>query len=243
MRASVRWMAALASMTLMLAAPARAVQPPGTAAPWSYEGKTGPAHWGDLDPRYALCKSGSRQSPIDITGAFAATPPPLTFHYQSRPIEVGERGHAGGDRGRGNYIMIGSRIYRLADIHFHHPSEHTFNKEAFALEAHLVHTSDDGATAVVAILIKPGDPSLALPSLADDGHPWVDPALLLPLDHSYYRYNGSLTTPPCTEGVTWFVMKSPIEMSMAQLSVLSEDVENTSRPTQPTNGRFIVEVK
>lgn len=244
MRSSGPWTVVLATMTLALVAPARAAQPRGAGARWSYEGETGPAHWGDLDPRYAACKSGLRQSPIDIAGTFPASPPSLIFHYQSRPIELDERGDdASVDHGHGNYLAVGSKIYRLTQLHFHHPSEHTLNKEAFPLEAHLVHAASDGAKLVVAILIKPGDPSLALPSIADNGHPWVDPALLLPVDHSYYRYNGSLTTPPCSEGVTWLVMKSPIEMSQPQLAALSEDVENTARPTQPANGRFILEVK
>lgn len=214
---------------------------------WSYSGATGPAQWALLSEEYEAC-DGNAQSPIDITDATPDdTLGALDVSYVSVPVErdpeqyvtTFEVEDAGG-------FAVDGRHYMLVEFHFHTPSEHTVEGQRFAAEAHFVHEGEDGTPAVVAVMVEEGaanDPlESVLPGTADRGNaagtqPQVDPGALLPESNAYYTYTGSLTTPPCTEGVRWFVLQEPVEASPEQTRQLKG--EGTNRPVQPLNGRTV----
>lgn len=223
--------------------------------PWSYAGPRGPAHWGELDPEYALCASGHEQSPIDIRDAQRAALPPLRFEYHLRPIgSVTNNGAAirvdyHDAPGSGDFLIVGNRRYQLTQFHFHRPSEETIDGRRYAMVLHLMHRADDGEVAGVAVLIKAGRPNAALAPLwqhmpAQAGQEAVpglelDLTQLLPAEHGYYSYRGSQTAPPCNEGVRWFVLQTPIEVSAQQIAAYARIYPHDVRPLQPRNGRSI----
>lgn len=210
----------------------------GGSEDWSYDGATGPAHWASLSEAYAPC-DGDAQSPVDITGAQPDDRlPPLQVSYAPAPAQRDPSGHVThvDVEGAGALTFRGRR-YTLDQFHFHTPSEHTIEGQSFAAEAHFVHEDDAGAVAVLAVMIEEGAESDMLRRTLSERDVQIDPGRLLPADLSYYTYVGSLTTPPCTEGVRWIVLRAPATLSPAQVERMKGD--HTNRPVQPLNGRRI----
>lgn len=223
---------------------------------WSYSGSEGPEFWGALSANFEACNTGRNQSPIDIKGTLLdATLPPIPFKYTMlTPSEIINNGHTVQvNMASGGEIIVDGISFKLKQFHFHTPSENKINGQSFPLEAHFVHLSDDNKIAVVAIVFSPGadDPTLKslwdnLPMNAGDANK-LDSHSLKPLEFDkklvdYYRFNGSLTTPPCTEGVRWIVMKKPFHVSKAQVEKLQQALKQANnRPVQPLNARVIVE--
>lgn len=223
------------------------------AAPhWSYSGHGGASHWSELQADFATCKLGGEQSPIDIRGAAKAELPALGFGYAAGKAEVVNNGHTiQVNVGEGNSVKLAAGNFQLLQFHFHTPSEEKINGKQFPLVAHLVHRNEEGKLAVVAVLFKQGkaNPVLArifgaMPAKADGkaelAEP-LNPADLLPASQSYYAFMGSLTTPPCSEGVRWQVLKQPVELSKGQLAAFRKLYPMNARPVQPLNGRSLQE--
>ena len=219
---------------------------------WSYEGDTGPEHWGSLKPEYATCASGRRQSPIDIRDSFRVDLEPIQFRYRPSEFRVIDNGHTVQVEVGGGSISLLGRSYDLVQFHFHRPSEERVNGKSFEMVAHLVHRAEDGRLAVVAVLLEKGsehpliqtvwnnlplekEEYVAPPGLS------IDVAQLLPTDTSYYTYMGSLTTPPCSEGVLWLVLRQPQQISAEQLAIFARLYRHNARPIQPSFGRMIKE--
>ncbi len=219
---------------------------------WSYSGPDGPDHWGDLDPTFALCKNGKEQSPIDIHDAHDSALQPIQFDYLPVPLKIINNGHTIQISVKsGGGITIGGAKYQLVQFHFHKPSEEAINGKHFDMVVHLVHRDEGGKLAVVAVLLKNGRENPALQLLwnnmpADKGkehapeNVMVNVAGLLPVNQNYYTFAGSLTTPPCGEGVTWYVLQSPVEVSGAQIAAFGKLFPMNARPIQPTNNRQVL---
>ena len=240
------------------AAPATAVRPGPKLPPahqhWSYEGEGGPESWGRLQPEFATCASGQRQSPIDIRDGIAVELEPIAFEYQPGAFRVIDNGHTVQvNVAPGNFVGVGGRRYELLQFHFHRPSEERIAGRQFAMVVHLVHRSADGRLAVVAVLLDEGPAhplvqlvwnNLPLEKHEEQAAPMpLDPASLLPNDRRYYTYMGSLTTPPCTEGVLWLVMKQPVTLSPEQAAIFGRLYPMNARPIQPGSGRLVKESK
>jgi carbonic anhydrase len=222
---------------------------------WSYGGKDGPSHWGELDKTFSACKVGHKQSPIDIRAPKAADLPPIQFAYQPTPLHIVNNGHTiQVNYAPGSFVTIGDARYQLTQFHFHHPSEERINGKGFEMVAHLVHATPDGALAVVAVLLDAGaaNPMIArlwqhLPAhegpeqTLDDLQ--IDVTELLPQDRGYYTFTGSLTTPPCTEDITWFVLKTPGRISQRQADAFAKIYPRDARPIQPLYGREVLASK
>ena len=221
---------------------------------WGYEGA---AHWGDLDPAYAACNAGKEQSPIDIRNAQKAELPALRFEYQSAPLKflvnngytIRVNYHA---PIRGGFLIAGDKRYALTQFHFHRPSEEYIHGKPYDMVAHFMHESSDGKVAGVAVLLKAGQENSLIKRIwahmpesesVEQEFPGVEvnPAELLPHDMGYYTYMGSLTAPPCDEGVVWFVMKTPVESSPEQVRAFAKLYPHDVRPIQPVNGRVVKE--
>ena len=220
---------------------------------WSYTGPSGPPHWGSLSEEYRTCAFGAKQSPIDITDYAFDDGPPVAFHYSGVAIAARNNGHTVYlDYGPGNAIDVGRQRYELQGIHYHSPSEHTLDGESFAAELHLVHQDTDGTLAVVGLLYRLGEVNPPIQSILDaapDNIGSVDlstgppAAHYIPAISNYYGYNGSLTTPPCTEGVRWIVMQSISTVSQQQVNRLQELTDGpNNRPVQPIGSRAIIAV-
>ena len=222
---------------------------------WGYTGAIGPDAWAKLSAEFATCAKGRRQSPIDLVDAELS---PLTleqvkFDYAPAAFQVVHNGHTIEVRpGKENHIVARSKKYKLLQFHFHHPSEERFNGKAFALDAHFVHRSEDGELAVVTVLFEEGaaNPELQrlwdyMPLDANDSMRSAEgvtfnPVSMLPVDRAkYLQYIGSLTTPPCTEGVVWIVLRQPVTASPEQIALFRKMVGMNARPVQPVNGRLI----
>lgn len=220
-------------------------------AHWSYGGHGGPAEWAALNPEFATCKLGRHQSPIDIRGAKTADLPAIAFNYQPVPLSVIDNGHTiQVNYAPGSWIDVGGARYELVQFHFHKPSEEKIDGKAHAMVAHLVHKNAEGRLAVVAVLLDGGGASATIDSI------WknlpaekekavtvpgvsVDASTLLPKDRAYYTFQGSLTTPPCSEDVTWLVLKTPTKISDGEIARFAKIYPMNARPTQPLNGRPI----
>ena len=218
---------------------------------WTYAGATGPDHWAELDPEWEACGAGRRQSPIDVGGAAAGDLKPLTFRYRDSLASVTDTGHTVlFSPNASNVLRIGRRaVGTLAQVHFHAGSEHRVAGRTFPLELHLVHHDADEHLTVVGVLVRRGAPNKAATEMlgempADHDAPTVfgsiDPAGLLPDRLRSVRYAGSLTTPPCTEGVRWVVLTRPITMSPAQIAAFREHYAENQRPLQALNGRSLL---
>jgi carbonic anhydrase len=224
-------------------------------AHWAYEGKDGPNKWATLDPAYSECKVGHHQSPIDIRHAEKADLPPIQFDYSPTPLRIVDNGHTVMvNYAPGSFIIVGDHRYQLTNLHFHHPSEEHINGKGFDMVIHMVHSDASGNLAVVAILLKSGKVNPALEIVWDhlpkekDKVAAVESVLInaadfLPVDRGYYTFVGSLTTPPCTEPVTWFVLKTPEEISRREVEVFARLYPHDARPTQRLEGRVIRETK
>lgn len=218
---------------------------------WSYEGPTGPEHWGEVCGD-CLCSNGTRQSPIDLTGAEPAGLPALEFRYRTTPLVVQNNGHTIKVPWRpGSFLLIGSERYQLLELHFHTPSEHTVNGATRPLEAHLVHANATGDLAVVGVFLteaRAGNSTVAAiwPHLPDEEGVIQVPGQrvsaggLLPAPRGYFRYGGSLTTPPCGEGVRWHVLRNPVAITSAEIARFREIFAHNARPVQPLDGRKVL---
>ncbi len=243
----------LIAVMVMVAVPLLASEKGAAEHDWSYEGEHGPTHWGDVKSDYVMCKTGKNQSPIDIRGTRKADLPPIQFAYQPAQLRIINNGHSiQVNYTEGSFITVGGKPYQLVQFHFHHPSEEKIKGKNFEMVAHLVHKSVEGNLAVVAVLIKKGQANAFIETLwshlpKEEGveeapaDVTIDASKLLPAQHGYYTYTGSLTTPPCTEGVTWFVLKTPIEVSSAQINQFAHFYKNNARPVQPLDGRVVSE--
>ncbi len=219
-------------------------------AHWGYEGAVAPQFWGQLDPAYAACSLGKNQSPVDITNAVPQTLPPIEFHYRSSRLRIVNNGHTiQVNYDPGSYISVAGVRYELLQFHFHTPSEHTFGGKFADLEAHLVHRNPEGQFAVIGVAFYVGVHNGTLQPLwevmpATEGPEQAFPTTvnafdLLPVVRLTYRYSGSLTTPPCSEGVFWAVMTTSLTLSRAQLNAFAAIFPHNNRPVQPLNGRVI----
>lgn len=218
---------------------------------WAYEGDTGPERWGDLKPEFSACKAGHSQSPIDIAGTVKADLPAVETHYGDTTLRVINNGHAiQANYDKGSYAVIGGKRYDLLQFHFHGPSENTIDGKAFPLEGHLVHKSEDGKLAVIGVLYKEGKDNKTI------GDVWknvpqeqgtekaakdekINAKGIMPVEMAYYHFMGSLTVPPCTEGVSWNVLKTPVEVSAKQIEEFRKYYKNSARPVQPLHGRVV----
>ena len=217
---------------------------------WSYQGHGGPAEWGELDPAFATCQLGKLQSPIDIRGAKAADLPAIKFDYKPSPLKVIDNGHSiQVNYATGSSIDVGGTRYELVQFHFHKPSEEKIDGKAHAMVAHLVHKGADGKLAVVAVLLDDGGTNSTIDTIwknlpQEKGkevavNATVDAATLLPADHGYYTFQGSLTTPPCSEDVRWFVLKTPLKIAGSEITAFGKIYPMNARPSQPLNGRTL----
>ena len=224
----------------------------GRAAHWSYEGEGGPAHWGAMKPEFATCSSGKRQSPIDIRDGIKVQLDPVQFEYKPSGFRVIDNGRTiQVNVAAGNTIEVMGRHFELMQFHFHRPSEERIDGRQFDMVAHLVHKDLDGRLAVVAVLLDRGSAQPLvqtiwnnLPLEKGDEVPakgTIDLNALLPPERSYFTYIGSLTTPPCSEGVLWMVMKQPVPVSPDQIAIFSRLYPMNARPIQSASGRLIKE--
>jgi carbonic anhydrase len=221
---------------------------------WGYSGEIGPEKWAGLSEEYQLCDSGRNQSPIDIQKTEETKLPGLSFNYggsagvlHRKPTSVELEMPAE------NVLEVGGQSFELKQFHFHSPAEHTIQGETYPLELHLVHESEAGDLAVVAVLYKEGEQHRDIYRILNYLPPGkgesrrldtadINPLGLLPDDRAYYRYNGSLTTPPCTEGVRWYVMQATPEVSSSQIDTFKRAVGGpNARPIQPLNARVVLE--
>lgn len=217
--------------------------------PWGYGGDTGPERWGGLHADFALCGTGTMQSPVDLANPTRADLPDLQFDYRPTPLRSVNKGHTlQVEYQPGSTLVVGSTRYELLQFHFHTPAEHRLRGMEFPAELHLVHRGPDGGLAVVGVLIQRGDRNEALHPLwsnlpgrvGQERHVpsmSIDAGALLPASREHYRYPGSLTTPPCTEGVQWHVLQEPIQMSAEQIASLDAAIGTSNRPVQPLGSR------
>jgi len=219
---------------------------------WDYEGHAGPEAWGQLRPEYSKCANGQRQSPIDIRGGIAVDLEPIRFDYRPSAFSVIDNGHTVQVNVEpGNAITITGRRYELVQFHFHRPSEERVNGRQYDMVAHLVHKDAEGRLAVVAVLLDRGSAQAIVQSVWNNlplekgdevrAGTRIDLAQLLPEDKRYYTYMGSLTTPPCSEGVLWMVMKQPVPIAPEQVAIFARLYPMNARPIQQADGRLIKE--
>ncbi|MDN4493475.1 carbonic anhydrase [Ureibacillus aquaedulcis] len=226
---------------------------------WSYTGETGPEQWINVNSNYEACGRGELQSPINIEIKETADQQEavklaeqISLNYDQAIFTVENIGHTieANSTTLENSLLINDKEYKLTGIHFHSPSEHQLNGQYFDMEAHLYHKSEEGEMAIIGLFIESGEENLVLAEMWDeiptDGdeaakilkNP-VDLQLLLPEQKSVYQYMGSITAPPCTEGVNWFILEQPIEMSDDQINRFSSIFLQNNRPIQELNGRDV----
>jgi len=219
---------------------------------WGYEGERGPGHWGSLEPEFKACELGLEQAPIDLEGAVRAELAGVRPQFQATRLEILNNGHTVQvNCAPGSGSTIDGERYELLQFHFHHPSEHLLSGKAFDLELHFVHKSAAGRLAVLGVFMRPGMENVALEPIwkAMPEHPtearshdvMIEPARLLPRSPAYFRYWGSLTTPPCSEGVLWSVYREPVEVSEGQIRRFAELFPLNARPVQPRHRRFLLQ--
>lgn len=219
---------------------------------WGYSGHEGPEFWGKLHPDFSHCSEGKNQAPINLTGMMDGDLSPLTVNYLPGGNEIINNGHTiKVDYSPGSTFTIDGHQYELKQFHFHTPSENWINDQSYPMEAHFVHTDKSGNIAVIALMFKAGDknPELekaweAMPEKSEHNHKLaktVNAKKLLPHALDYYRFNGSLTTPPCSEGVLWIVMKESVTASKEQIEKFSHAMPHpNNRPVQPKYARVVL---
>jgi carbonic anhydrase len=244
---------ALAALTLCVASLACAQTADHGNTPWDYEGKHGALAWGKLDPAWKACSQGHEQSPIDIRNArLNKNLQPIEFHYVAGPVTLENNGHTiVAHVDPGSYIVAGGVRYDLVEFHFSHPSEEAVKGKLTDMAVHLVHKSADGKLAIIAVRLAEdrGDANAVLATLwphlpTKTGQTakvtdMVSPAGFLPADRGYWTFMGSLNTPPCTEGVRWFVYEQVISLSREQSRMFGALFKVNSRPLQDPHGRRI----
>jgi carbonic anhydrase len=220
-------------------------------AHWSYEGATGPDKWGDLDAANKVCSVGTQQSPVDITGAIKAQLPPLKIAWGKNADTIVNNGHTIQlNVAKGSTLTFGREPYTLVQFHFHRPSEHLIGGKSFPMEVHFVHAHVSGALAVVGALMATGKLNSVFSKIVatmpvHEGEPVkADPAInpngLLPARLTYYRYPGSLTTPPCAETVEWLLLTDPIQVADADVAGFAKLYAMNARPVQKANRRAVL---
>lgn len=224
-------------------------------AHWSYSGKEGPDHWGSLSEEFALCSEGRNQSPVDLREQMAVGAqglPELDIRYRDVPLKIINNGHTVQVKyPLGSYIKIGGKRYELLQYHFHTPSEHKKEGFNYPMEVHLVHSDGDGNLAVIGILFQEGEANPHIDKLLGyipkeknklqlHENDSLNPVNFLPGNTEFYKYSGSLTTPPCSEGVYWMVFKQPVEASARQLMQMNEVMGENARPVQDINSRALL---
>jgi carbonic anhydrase len=218
-------------------------------AHWSYEGEEGPERWGELDPSYALCAEGSAQTPIDIVNPLPAELADPEFAYEAGTAGVENTGHTiQANATPGSVLRFGGEEYPLAQMHFHAPSEHTIEGVRSPVEVHFVHKTEDDRISVIGVQLtavespneawRPFIDALTVEE-AETVEASVDWRAMLPADPSTIRYSGSLTTPPCTEGVSWLLMQQPVAVSAEQIEAFETAYSGNNRPLQPLNDRVV----
>lgn len=219
---------------------------------WEYSGEAGAENWAKLSPDFAAC-AGKNQSPINLTGLIEAQLKPIAFAYKAGTTEILNNGHTVQvNAAAGSSIALDGIQFELKQFHFHAPSENLIKGKSFPLEAHFVHADKDGNLAVVAVMFNEGKANRALekawaqmPKNAGDKlslNEKISPTEILPKNHDYYRFNGSLTTPPCSEGVRWLVMKHPAAASKEQIAEFAHVMHHpNNRPVQSVNARPVLQ--
>ncbi|WP_456400605.1 carbonic anhydrase [Persephonella sp.] len=220
---------------------------------WSYHGEHGPEHWGDLKEDYIMCKIGKNQSPVDINRIVEAELKNIKINYSSGGSKITNNGHTiKVSYEGGSYIVVDGVRFELKQFHFHAPSEHKLKGQQFPFEAHFVHADKQGNLAVIGVFFKEGKENPIIKKIWENmpekageetklSHK-INAEDLLPKERDYYRYSGSLTTPPCSEGVRWIVMEEELEMSKEQIEKFRKVMGgDTNRPVQPLNARIILE--
>ena len=228
---------------------------PAKAVHWGYAGDIGPERWAELAPENKACAVGTRQSPIDIREGIAVELEKISFDYRASSFSVQDNGHTVQvNVAPGNALTVMGRRYELVQFHFHRPSEERVNGKQFDMVAHLVHKDAEGRLAVVAVLLERGRDDKPQPLVqtvwanlplekgeALPAQVQIDLNQLLPAERGYYTYMGSLTTPPCTEGVLWMVMRQPVQLTAQQIGIFARLYPMNARPLQAGSGRLIKE--
>lgn len=233
------------------------VEPAGSApthgqahVEWGYTGAVDASHWAELSQSYAICSTGQQESPIDLRGATDARLGTLALSWKPFPLAATNNGHTVQfDTPAGSSFALQGKRYDLAQFHIHHPSEHLLNGVRFPLELHFVHKRADGVIGVIGVLVAEGSTNPVLQKVIDTvpatrdatrTGPVLDPNALLPVGRQFFRYEGSLTTPPCTESVDWVVLARPITASKAQIEQFQSVFPFNARPIQALNRRFLL---
>ena len=220
-------------------------------AHWGYEGATGPAHWGEMDAASKVCGTGSQQSPIDISHPLKAQLPAIKIAWHDRCETIVNNGHTIElDVVPGSTLSLGDDNFTLLQFHFHHPSEHTIGGKNFPMEVHFVHGNAAGNLAVLGVLMTAGSNNATFnkivatmprragsPAKADKA---INPHMLLPSGRDYYRYEGSLTTPPCSEVVHWLLLREPIQVAQTDIDAFAKLYPMNARPVQKMDRRFVL---
>jgi len=225
---------------------------------WGYEGGTGPLHWGEMEQdhdKHLMCREGVHQSPIDINKVLGFERKKLHIHYYETSTQIINNKHTILLKYEpGSYVEWGNEVFELIQFHFHHPSEHRLKGTSFPMEIHLVHKASDNEYVVLAVLVKLGEQNPHIQKLWDTFPEEIDRFLIhkkkkitaenfLPDSKSYYHYTGSLTTPPCTENVTWLILEEPIEISREQLEYFQNFIDHNARPIQKLHHRVIIKLQ
>jgi carbonic anhydrase len=249
----LRWMAtgAVACPTCLSLGVSHAAETGHGGTPWDYTGDGAPDHWGSLESRFRVCDLGLEQSPIDLQRSLPAEVGAVRPFFRPTPLRILNNGHTVQvNADEGSYSEIIGQRFELLQFHFHHPSEHLLNGESFPLEVHFVHRSAAGHLAVLGVFFREGATNRELAKVFNampaqvaperNAGMFVDPERLLPLSRGYFRYMGSLTTPPCSQGVLWTVFSEPIDASSTQIQQFSSIFSLNARPIQPLNTRFLL---
>lgn len=220
---------------------------------WEYSGKKGPKYWAKLNAEFAMCEIGQNQSPINIESTIHAALKPIRTIHKFPAKEIVNNGHTiQVNFQEGNIIVLDKTLFKLKQVHFHAPSENTINGKNYPLEAHFVHADNNGNLAVIAVMFKEGDANPTLTEFWAQAPKKIDqtvtlkgrftPNTLIPTKQQYYRFNGSLTTPPCSEGVRWIIIKTPMTASREQIDTFERSMRHhNNRPVQALNGRMVLE--
>jgi carbonic anhydrase len=218
---------------------------------WSYEGHGGPSKWGRLAAVNKVCAVGTQQSPVDIVASTKADLPKLDIAWGSTVDTIVNNGHTiQVNAGEGSTLTVGDEKYKLVQFHFHRPSEHKIDGKSFPMEVHFVHATASGALGVVGVLMTAGKPNATFSKIvatmpAKAGAPVkadaaIDPNGMLPAGRSYFSYAGSLTTPPCSETVSWMLLTDPIEVDESDIAAFAKLYAMNARPAQRINRRFVL---
>ena len=221
-------------------------------AHWSYAEDLGPQHWSSLDEKYTMCSNGLSQSPINITNTIQSNLPQIVLKNITKANDFKNNGHTiQVSFKKGNTLSLNNKIYELKQMHFHAPSENKINSKSYPMEAHLVHSSKKGELLVLALMFEYGEENIMinqllrnLPKVQNEKHTLKSDIYvynILPTNKDYYSFTGSLTTPPCSEGVTWLVLKNAVTLSTSQLKDFEEVMPTNNRPLQKLNSRYILE--